>query len=296
LCYIHGEELAIAQSSRELRWLADKVLAGCDLVVANSRHTQELLLNDWKLPPERVRLLHPGVDTSRFQPAPPSQDVRTRLGWGDRPVVLTVGRLQARKGHDCLIRSLQAVKQRVPNVLYAIVGDGEQRAELDALVTSEGLADHVVFHGELRDEDLIDCYQQCDLFALPNRQVGKDFEGFGMVLLEAQACGRPVIAGTSGGTAETMSIPATGRLVCCDAPQPLADALIDLLRDSERLNQMGQAARRWVVENFDWDSLSLRAMEIFASVEATDVAFATAPSESTAKSKVADDAVAGISA
>jgi phosphatidylinositol alpha-1,6-mannosyltransferase len=148
-------------------------------------------------------------------------------------------------------------------VLYAIVGDGEEREPLEALVAGEGLGEHVQFLGEVGDEELIRCYQQCDLFALPNRQVGRDIEGFGMVLLEAQACGKPVIAGDSGGTAETMDIPATGRVVDCESPDDLAAAVTEMLSDPDRLRAMGEAARAWVRERFDWDALSRQAEDLF---------------------------------
>jgi len=82
-----------------------------------------------------------------------------------------------------------------PNLLYVIIGDGEQRAYLEQLIRERRLQDSVQLRINCDDEDLIHCYQQCDLFALPNREVNGDFEGFGMVLLEAQACGRPVLAG-----------------------------------------------------------------------------------------------------
>jgi phosphatidylinositol alpha-1,6-mannosyltransferase len=263
ICYVHGEDVNAASTSREQSWLVRRVFRGADFVIPNSRNTESILLNEWGWPAERVRLLHPGVDTNRFVPAPRSLAVRARLGWGDRPVVLTVGRLQKRKGHDHMILALSKVRQVVPDVLYAIVGDGEERAPLRELLTREGLAQHVQFLGEMNDEGLIHCYQQCDLFVLPNRQVGRDIEGFGMVLLEAQACGKPVLAGASGGTAETMSIPETGRVVCCDGPEELAGAVSEMLADRTSLERMGEAGRRWVVERFDWASLSRQAERLF---------------------------------
>jgi phosphatidylinositol alpha-1,6-mannosyltransferase len=256
--YVHGEEMTLAAGSRELRWLTRRVLGGARLLVANSRNTARMLRDEWDVPPARVRVLHPGVDTGRFVPAARDPAARDRLGWGDRPVVLTVGRLQKRKGHDVLIAVMTAVRRTVPDVLYAVVGDGEERPALEALVAREGLGRHVQFLGEVADDVMVQCYQQCDLFVLPNRQVGQDIEGFGMVLLEAQACGKPVVAGTSGGTAETMRIPDTGLIVPCERPDPLAAVLAELLPDPGRLARMGAAGRRWVVEQFDWAAVSRR--------------------------------------
>jgi len=209
-------------------------------------------------------VVHPGVDTRRFVPSRPDPEVRHRLGWGRRSVVLTVGRLQRRKGQDQMIRAIGQVAERVPDVLYAVVGAGEDDGYLRQLARACGVADRVQFLGQLTDERLIDCYQQCDVFALPNRQDGTDIEGFGMVLLEAQACGRPVIAGDSGGTADALDVPAAGILVQADRPEPLADSVTDLLLDPERRACMGRAARAWVVAHFDWASVGQQAVAALA--------------------------------
>ncbi len=136
----------------------------------------------------------------------------------------------------------------------------------ESLADACGVRDAVKFHGSLGDRDLIECYQQCDLFALPNREAGGDFEGFGMVLVEAQACGRPVLAGTSGGTAETLRPGESGRLVNCERPEPLAQALIEMLNDPKGLERMGAAARQWAVDRFDWGTLAGRAQALFAEL------------------------------
>ncbi|MCG8585916.1 MAG: glycosyltransferase, partial [Pirellulales bacterium] len=182
---------------------------------------------------------------------------------GHRPVVLTVGRLQQRKGHDRMILALHELKNRVPDVLYAIVGDGERRQYLEELVSREGLADHVHFLGELEDDQIIECYQQCDVFLLPNREVAGDTEGFGIVLVEAQSCGKPVVAGDSGGTVEAMLEPETGFIVDCREPKSIADTVGALLVDEERRVRMGIAARQWVVANLDWSPLVKLAREMF---------------------------------
>jgi phosphatidylinositol alpha-1,6-mannosyltransferase len=264
-CTVHGEEMNLATTSRELACLTRRVLWGADFLIANSRNTERILRTDWGLPAGRIHVLYPGVDTRRFVPAARVPEVRARLGWGDRLVILTVGRLQKRKGHDQMIRALSAVRQRIPDVLYAILGDGEERPALQALAAAAGLAAQVQFLGELGEDALVPCYQQCDLFVLPNRQVGRDIEGFGIVLLEAQACAKPVVAGTSGGTAETMQIPDTGRVVPCDGPEELAAVVGDLLADRAGLEAMGQAARQWVASRFDWEVLGREARRLFGA-------------------------------
>jgi phosphatidylinositol alpha-1,6-mannosyltransferase len=266
-CYVHGEEMGLARTSRELTWLTRRVVNRSEFFIANSKNTARILQEEWGVTAARIHVLHPGVDTTRFVPAARDAGVRAALGWGARPVVLTVGRLQKRKGQDQMILALRQIRKAIPDILYSIVGDGEERQALHDLVARERLGDHVQFLGEIGDDDLVRCYQQCDVFALPNRQVDKDFEGFGMVLLEAQACGRPVLAGASGGTAETMRVGETGWLVPCEDPEPLAAAIVELLADRERLDRMGEAGRQWVVDCFDWAALSAQAHELFSRLE-----------------------------
>jgi phosphatidylinositol alpha-1,6-mannosyltransferase len=162
-----------------------------------------------------------------------------------------------------MIRALAAIRRTVPDILYAIVGDGEERDSLQELAERLGLSGHVQFLDELDDEGLLHCYQQCDLFVLPNRDINGDIEGFGIVLVEAQACGKAVVAGASGGTAETMCIPETGQVVPCEGPELLAELVAELLADPERRARMGEAGRRWVVERFDWSALTRQAEVLF---------------------------------
>lgn len=259
VCYVHGEEVnknyvgrpTGLLTSRQLRWMLKRVLSDADGLIANSRSTKRILMDDWGLPESRIHLMYPGVDGRWFVPMESNEAERRRLGWTGRRVVLTVGRLDARKGHDQMIRALQRIRMSVPDVLYAIIGDGERREFLEALVEREGLMHHVSFLGEVEESTLLSCYQQCDLFVLPNRQVGNDIEGFGIVLVEAQACGKAVVAGDSGGTAETLWEPHTGRIVSCEDVHQLSSVVVELLTDPELRYRMGTAARDWVMTHFD---------------------------------------------
>ncbi len=260
--FVHGEELAIGQQSRQYAWMMRRVFGGAEGVIANSRNTAAILTGQWRLPALKVRVVHPGVAADYFVPAARDEGLREQMGWSGREVVLTVGRLQSRKGQDMLIRALPQIRERASNVLYSIVGDGEERARLEELARQCGVSECVQFLGEVGSERLLQCYQQCDLFALPNREVNGDFEGFGMVLVEAQACGRPVLAGDSGGTRETMQPGRTGVIVNCDSPQPLAAAVSGLLADRPRREAMGLAAREWALSQFDWPRLAEQVAKI----------------------------------
>ena len=266
-CYAHGEELTLGLTTRELRWLGAKVLRKTRRIIANSQNTRGLLMQKWAVPAEKIIVMHPGVDASRFKPAELSRPARERLGWQGRRVVLTVGTLQKRKGQDMMIRALPEIRRHCPDVLYAVAGEGRERDYLEGLVDEHGVRDLVQFRGLPTDEELIECYQQCDIFALPNRQVDWDIEGFGIVLIEAQACGRPVIAGDSGGAPETLVPGETGELVRCETPGPLARAVIALLDDANRRTIMGANGRRWVETRLDWNVLSREAEALFLNAD-----------------------------
>ncbi|GAW95526.1 MULTISPECIES: glycosyltransferase family 4 protein [Colwellia] len=264
ICYIHGEDVEAASTSRELSWIVKKVLASATTLICNSQNTANLLLNNWQADSRIIKILNPGCDTNKFIPAEPNEHIKSKLGWHNKKVILTVGRLQERKGQDMLIRAIPAIKQFTPNILYAIIGGGEEKLKLEQLVNELNLQDNVMFMSEVSDEEMIQAYQQCDLFVLPNRTVGKDIEGFGMVLVEAQSCGIPVIAGDSGGTAETMVIGKTGFIVDCTEPQPIANKIIELFKHPDIIEQLGNNGRKHVVKTLDWQAHKNKAEKLFS--------------------------------
>lgn len=265
-CFVHGEEIPIYQSSRELAYMARRTARASQVLIANSVHTFRRVAETWPDLKHKAVVLHPGVDAAKYLSRLEDHDYISKMGWSHRSVVLTVGRLQTRKGHDRMIEALPEIRKSIPNILYAIVGDGPERGRLIRLAKDFGVSSYVQFGGEVTEEDLIACYQNCDLFVLPNRTVGDDFEGFGMVLVEAQACGKAVIAGRSGGVAETMDPGRTGLIIDCSNPSEIAENVVALLQDTDRRRLMGETARQLVLERFDWNVLINRAEEIFQDV------------------------------
>jgi phosphatidyl-myo-inositol dimannoside synthase len=206
----------------------------------------------------RLAQLSPGVDVDAFTPDADGDAVRRRLGLDDAPVVVCVSRLVARKGQDVLVAGWPQVLARHPRARLLLVGGGPAEASLRRAVSRRGLADSVVFTGSVPVGELPGHYAAGDVFAMPcrTRRAGLDVEGLGMVFLEAAACGRPVVAGTSGGAPEAVQDGVTGHVVDPRSPDAVAGVLADLLDDPERARVMGRAGRAWVEKRWAWTTIA----------------------------------------
>ena len=264
MCWTHGEELPIIAASRELAWLLRRVHRRASALFANSRNTARLLV-DLGNPTEKVHVVHPGVDAARFTPAARDEALRRRLLKDSEVLVLAVGRLQARKGHDLMLRALARLPPGAPRLRYLVVGDGPERSRLAQLARELRVDDRVEWVGHLAEPDLPAWYASADVFAHPNRVEGTDFEGFGIVFLEAAASALPAIGGNSGGVPEAVEDGRTGLLVSGNDPDELAQALAMLAGDEARRRAMGEAGRARAVREFSWDRAARQVAEIEAA-------------------------------
>jgi len=175
----------------------------------------------------RMVRLSPGVDPDRFHAGCGGAEVRRLLGLGDAPVVVCTGRLVRRKGQDTLLRAWPTVLERHPDARLLLVGDGPDRERLGRLTESLGLRDTVVMTGGVAWGDVPAYTDAGDVFAMPcrTRLLGLEPEAWGIVFLEAQACGLPVVVGDSGGAPETL----LGRGEVVRGVEDVADALVRLL-------------------------------------------------------------------
>ena len=264
ICWLHGEELGYASTSRELQMLARRVYRGASAVIANSNNSKQLLVSGWGVPDSRVHVIHPGVDTERFQPDVDGRALRARAA-SDRDVLfLSVGRLQRRKGHDMVLRALAEVRRTVPHVRYAIVGDGPHLSTLEAEAAQLGVSDIVHFAGLTNEAQLPAWYAACDVFVMPNRSDGVDFEGFGIVFLEAAAAAKPVVGGRSGGVPEAVEDGATGWLVDGESTAELVAVMARLASSPNERRRLGEAGRQRVLRSFTWDEGARRLAAVHA--------------------------------
>jgi phosphatidylinositol alpha-1,6-mannosyltransferase len=167
---------------------------------------------------------------------------------------------------DTTLHALSKVAQQVPDVTYLIVGEGPDRVRLETLADRLALRHRVRFLGRVPDEDRKTLYAASDLFVLAAREVRPDVEGFGLVMLEAAACGVPTIGTESGGVPETIVPGKTGLLVEPNNPEALATAMTELLLDAERRRQLGAAGRDYVSKSASWEQ---RAEQLFAVLSGT---------------------------
>ena len=249
--YAHGEELTgCGQGAkyRVMRW----VLRHADRVIANSERTREHLL-EMGVPDARIAIVYPGVDCTRFTPAPPILALQARLGLpAEARIVLSVGRLQRRKGFAAVLAAVPALLAAGFDLHYVLVGSGEQASALRALASELGVAARFHLLEDIDSAALPDCYRSCEVFAMPNVDVDGDTEGFGMVFLEAAACARPALAGLAGGTGSAVLDGVTGLRVNGSDPTEVCAALRRLLGDRAYASALGEAALRRVRAQFDW--------------------------------------------
>ncbi len=265
-CFVHGEDVETAATSREQSLLVKQVCKHAASLICNSYNSQRLVASLGFSDTDKCDVLHPGVDTSTFKPAPANNEIRQRFGWAKESLVLlTVGRLQKRKGQDFLIEAMPRLLEKIPQLQYVIVGRGDELENLRHLVEKHKLQENVFIHTNFDDTDLINAYQQCNVFILPNRTIQNDIEGFGMVLVEAQACGKPVIAGDSGGTSETLQVGETGFIIDCSSPQAIETALPIALKNCALLqnNNISTHAQHM----FSWETHKEKFVSLLASPE-----------------------------
>jgi D-inositol-3-phosphate glycosyltransferase len=247
-----------------------RVIGASNRILAATPAEASQLVGLYRAEPEHIRLVPPGVDHRMFTPRD-REAARSRLYLSGLRLALFVGRLQAHKGPDVAIRTIAAAIAREPettrDLQLAIVGgpSGHEVGELDRLLeltTSLGIADRVMFFAPQPQERLADFYSAADVVLVPSRS-----ESFGLVALEAQACGTPVVAARVGGLPFVVDDGATGFLVDGHDPKAHAARVLDVLRDDELQSRFGaEAAYRAL--RFTWDVTADEVARIYRDVAA----------------------------
>jgi len=231
------------------RRMIKQAIAAADALVSVSAALGEALV-ELGAPPERVHVLRNGIDTVMFRPTD-RVAARARLGL-DGPTLISVGLLIERKGHD---RTIAAMAE-LPGHHLLIVGEGPERAALQALAERLGVADRVRLLGSRPHAELADYYSAADAMVLSSSR-----EGWANVLLESMACGTPVVASAIAGNPEVVRSPAAGLVVENNTAAGIAAGVRRLLA-----NPPDRAATRRYAEQFGWDETTAGQLRLFREV------------------------------
>jgi phosphatidylinositol alpha-1,6-mannosyltransferase len=255
----HGTEMLVPLYGNLPAWRRQD-FAEATRVLANSRATADLAVDRLGIPSRPIVVGLP-VGPRPSSPALASRvaELRSELGGEGRSVLLTVGRLVARKGIDLVLRSVAALRAEHPGLTCIVAGDGPERPRLDALIESLGIGGCVRMLGQVDEVTKWALYEVCDLFVMPNRQLGgRDWEGFGLVFLEAALCARPSIGGSGGGVPDAIEQDVTGLLIDPEEPGALTGALRRLLADPALRRRMGEKAQVRAQSQFAGDAVASR--------------------------------------
>jgi len=276
--FLYGADLLSEQHkirhSAIKRRMTRAIFGGAATLIAISNWTRDLalaVLGELGLDGhgQRLRVVHLGTDPTSFRPGIDPRAVRDRFALPDAGTrwLVTVARLQRHKGMDTVIAALPAILARAPDVRYAVAGAGPDRERLEKLTHKLGLADRVRFLGGVTDQDLPALYNLASVYVGASRRSERlGVEGFGISLVEASACGLPVVAGNSGGIPDAVQDGETGFLVPPEDPAALADAICRLLGDATLATRLGGNGRRAVETHFNWDRVVRDLREIESRV------------------------------
>lgn len=229
---------------------------GADRVIAVSEAVRQQFAVQARLPLEKIETVYNGIELEKFNTRHKRAETRAALGWAqDAPIVIMVAVLRGGKGHEVLFEAVPRLRQRIPNVQIALVGDGEERAKLEALAAP--YADVIHFMGQRMD--VPDLLGAADALVLPSWS-----EALPTVLIEAGAASLPCVATDVGGTAEIVVDGETGYVIPKGDSAALATRLADLLSDSGRAAQMGAAALQRVTGIFTLPQQAKRTVEVYA--------------------------------
>ena len=202
---------------------------------------------------QKLRFWRNGLDLDRLGPAEANERPAKRAAFNlaaEDFVLLTASRLAAWKRVDRAIAALPRILRGVPNALLLVVGDGEERANLERQARALGIAERVRFAGTVPQEKVVDYMHAADLFLAP-----ADLSNVGNPLLEAMTCGLPIITVDAGATGELIRDGNTGRLLATGAPEAIADAVVALAEDNEERGRLGAGARRYAESEFwTWEA------------------------------------------
>ena len=262
----HGSEFGLRTGwqARLMRLSGNRA----DAVISVSQYTQRAMQNLGITKPVGY-VIHNGADGNQFtqQPETEVEEFRQQKNVKDHFVLLTVGNVSNRKGQEVVIRALPGILVSFPHVVYWMAGLPQNQEKLESLARDLGVSDHIRFWGKVSARTLVRLYNACDLFLMTSRQLADgDFEGYGIAVIEAALCGKTAVVSDNSGLAEAVEDGVTGLLVPQNDPQQTAQAVLRLINNPTKRQELAQQAYKNAIAHQTWQKVGARYVAVFEEI------------------------------
>jgi len=255
---IHGMDFAYALKVGRKKMITGKILNQAEKIICSNSYTAGLVSNFLgQESNSKIITINPGIDNRSIGNQQTADKLRDQYKLNNKLVLLSVGRLVKRKGFDLVDATLPEILKTIPDLVYVIIGN-------EAELKNSQFKNALVIN-QASNEERNAWYELCDIFIMPSREINGDFEGFGIVYLEANLAGKPVIAGRSGGVADAVIDNLNGLLINPEDPNEISQAIIKLAENPELRKKLGERGKERVLNEFNWQK---QIEKIYNSVHA----------------------------
>ncbi len=262
---LHGMDLTLAMKSGRKQLITKQILSHAKNIICVSAHTLEILAGFMgESIREKAHIVHPGIDANFVVDQSRLESIKKKYNLTNKTVLFSVGRLVERKGVSDVIKAMEEVNKSYPDLHYFIAGDGPEKMNLlDSAMKNK----NITFLGRISDKEKNSWLSACDMFVQPAYATDDDFEGFGIVYLEASIASKAVIAGKSGGVPEAVEDGVSGILVEPKNISDITKAITRLASDPSLRNKLGRQGHDRAVEWFNWERQVGRFYKIINSIK-----------------------------
>ncbi len=252
--FLHGMDFALALRTPRKRFLSKLILKKANKIICANAYVKDKLFEFIPEIEERTVVVNPGIEGGVPNISPDDmRNIKDTYHLEGKKVLFSLGRLVKRKGVDKVIETLISMpEEETADLVYFIAGVGPREEYLKSLVPLR-FAKKIIFLGSLSDYDKWAWLKTCNIFIMPSRDIEGDFEGFGIVYLEANLCAKPVIAGNSGGVKDAVVDGVSGLLVDPENTEEIAKAINKLKNDQALCDKLGEQGRDRAIRDFSWE-------------------------------------------
>jgi phosphatidylinositol alpha-1,6-mannosyltransferase len=253
--FLHGLDWTLANKTWKKRFLSKLILGRADKIICANGYVADQVSKLYPNLANKIGLVNPGIASGAPYVNPQDLiELETAYDLSEKIVLFSLGRLVRRKGVDLTIKALELIPEPlISKLVFFIAGTGQEDAYLRKLI-SPRLEKQVIFLGELSEKEKWLWLKRCDIFIMPARNISGDFEGFGIVYLEANLCQKPVIAGNFGGVRDAVVDNYNGLLVDSEKVDGIAKAITRLASDPALCQKLGQQGQKRAIAEFNWEN------------------------------------------